>query len=274
MASLGQKLEEARNRKGISIREASENTKIRGDYLASFEQNNFDVDLPPVYLSGFVKVYARFLGLDPEAVLSELDAILPSGSGKTSSKPMGSLGSSEDSEESESASTTVAGTARKPSPGGSPLFGAKQSGPEGILKPILLVSAGVFAVAVIIVGLVIFLSDPDEPGVPPENSNGSVKERQLANDSQKGQGEVSLRLAAYGPIERLILSDDGAKPPQKKYYERKDLSTGWEETFSIHGSFRCYASSLESIRYIVDDGRELVPKKSGSGYFIWPAAKE
>jgi cytoskeleton protein RodZ len=30
--AIGQKLEEARNRKGISIREASESTKIRGDY--------------------------------------------------------------------------------------------------------------------------------------------------------------------------------------------------------------------------------------------------
>ena len=29
--AIGQKLEEARNRKGISIREASESTKIRGD---------------------------------------------------------------------------------------------------------------------------------------------------------------------------------------------------------------------------------------------------
>jgi len=35
--AIGQKLEEARNRKGISIREASESTKIRGDYLSAFE---------------------------------------------------------------------------------------------------------------------------------------------------------------------------------------------------------------------------------------------
>ena len=39
--AIGQKLEEARNRKGISIREAEESTKIRGDYLSAFEANNF-----------------------------------------------------------------------------------------------------------------------------------------------------------------------------------------------------------------------------------------
>ena len=41
MASLGQKLAEARNRKGISIREASDSTKIRGDYLTKFENDDF-----------------------------------------------------------------------------------------------------------------------------------------------------------------------------------------------------------------------------------------
>ena len=45
MASIGQKLEEARNRKGISIREAEEATKIRGHFLASFEKDDFDVVL-------------------------------------------------------------------------------------------------------------------------------------------------------------------------------------------------------------------------------------
>ena len=88
MASIGQKLEEARNRKGISIREAEEATKIRGHFLASFEKDVFDVDLPPVYLSGFLKNYARFLGLDPEAVLAELDVLLPSRSGKTAKKSL------------------------------------------------------------------------------------------------------------------------------------------------------------------------------------------
>ena len=37
--AVGQKLEEARNRKGISIREAEESTKIRGDYLSAFESS-------------------------------------------------------------------------------------------------------------------------------------------------------------------------------------------------------------------------------------------
>ena len=226
MASLGQKLEEARNRKGISIREAEESTKIRGHYLASFEQDNFDLNLPPVYLGGFVKVYARFLGLDTEAVLAELEAHLPSDSGKAAHKTLGSLSSSEGAAEGMAASGAVA--AVNPSGGGSPLSATDPSTPPGTLRPILLVSAGVFVVTVIIVGLVMVLSGPSSPDTPPVDANSSVSERPVA--AALGQDEISLHLAAYGPIERLILSDDGAKLPQNKYYDRKDLKAGWEET--------------------------------------------
>jgi cytoskeleton protein RodZ len=74
MQTIGERLEEARKRKGISIREAAETTKIRGDYLQKFEANSFDIDLPPLYIRGFVRTYARFLDLDPERIVSDVDA--------------------------------------------------------------------------------------------------------------------------------------------------------------------------------------------------------
>ena len=76
MQTIGERLEEARKRKGISIREAAETTKIRGDYLQKFEANTFDIDLPPLYIRGFVRTYARFLDLEPERLVSEVDAVL------------------------------------------------------------------------------------------------------------------------------------------------------------------------------------------------------
>ena len=42
---VGQKLEEARKRKGVSVREVSESTKIRGDYLSAIETGNYDIKL-------------------------------------------------------------------------------------------------------------------------------------------------------------------------------------------------------------------------------------
>lgn len=76
MQTIGERLEEARKRKGISVREAAEQTKIRGDYLQKFEANSFDIDLPPLYIRGFVRTYARYLELDPERIVADVDAVL------------------------------------------------------------------------------------------------------------------------------------------------------------------------------------------------------
>lgn len=275
MASIGQKLEEARNRKGISIREAEEATKIRGHFLASFEKDVFDVELPPVYLSGFLKNYARFLGLDPEAVLAELDVLLPSRSGKAAKKSLGSITSSSEGGETEVASGSVTQSGTTEPRRGSPLSNSEQTSTQGVLKPVILITSAALVLVGIIVALVYVLNKPDTPNSPPNNSVITERGTTAADSTNSASvNKITLRLAAYGPIERLILSDDGAKPPQKKYYDRKSLKAGWEESFSINGSFRCYASSLENIRYIINDGQELVPKKSGSGSFIWPLEGE
>src|SRR5450432_604334 len=76
MQTIGERLEEARKRKGISIREAAESTKIRGDYLQKFEANTFAIDLPPLYIKGFLRAYSRYLELDPERQVSDLNALL------------------------------------------------------------------------------------------------------------------------------------------------------------------------------------------------------
>lgn len=75
MQTLGERLEEARKRKGLSIREAAEATKIRGDYLQKFEANSFDFDLPPLYIRGFLRTYAKFLEFDPQRVVTEFDTM-------------------------------------------------------------------------------------------------------------------------------------------------------------------------------------------------------
>ena len=61
MQSIGERLEEARKRKGISLREAAEATKIRSDFLGYIEQNKMDFSLPEIYKRGFLKNYARYL---------------------------------------------------------------------------------------------------------------------------------------------------------------------------------------------------------------------
>lgn len=74
MQNIGERLEEARKRKGISVREAAEATKLRSDFIRYFENNQFNFDLPEVYKRGFLKIYTRFLNLDPTSILTDYNA--------------------------------------------------------------------------------------------------------------------------------------------------------------------------------------------------------
>ncbi|HTB64188.1 MAG TPA: helix-turn-helix domain-containing protein [Opitutales bacterium] len=65
MENIGNRLIEARKRLGVALREASEATKIRTDYLQAMENGSFDFSLPDIYKIGFLKIYAKYLKLDP-----------------------------------------------------------------------------------------------------------------------------------------------------------------------------------------------------------------
>src|SRR4051812_27243035 len=75
MQSIGERLEEARKRKGISIREAAEATKIRGEYLHKYEGNQFDIKLPEIYVRGFLRTYANYLKLPADKIVNDFNAL-------------------------------------------------------------------------------------------------------------------------------------------------------------------------------------------------------
>lgn len=79
MQTIGERLEEARKRKGISIREAAEATKIRSDYLHKFESNQFDLNLAEIYVRGFLRAYALFLHLPADKLLNDYAGLGRSG---------------------------------------------------------------------------------------------------------------------------------------------------------------------------------------------------
>ena len=83
MQTIGEKIEETRKRKGISLSEAAEATKIRRDFLLNIESNEYDYDLPEIYKRGFIKNYAKYLKLNPEKVLSQYQEQLITHSSRT-----------------------------------------------------------------------------------------------------------------------------------------------------------------------------------------------
>ena len=77
MQTIGERLEEARKRKGVSIREAADATKIRGEYLQKLESNSFNLNLPDIYVRGFLRSYAGYLKLPAaEKITADYNAII------------------------------------------------------------------------------------------------------------------------------------------------------------------------------------------------------
>lgn len=83
---IGKTLREARQRQGLSLRELEDSTKIRTHYLQSLEEENFS-ELPgQTYVMGFIRTYARALGLDPQDLVNQYKATV--GEPESVIKPM------------------------------------------------------------------------------------------------------------------------------------------------------------------------------------------
>lgn len=80
--TIGQTLQEARKKRGLSLKDASDYLKIKIDFLNHFENDRFDFNLPEVYMYGFLKLYANYLKIDVKAITaqySELKQLHPQG---------------------------------------------------------------------------------------------------------------------------------------------------------------------------------------------------
>lgn len=75
---LGQILRQARLRKGVSLMEAQQATKIRQSFLTALEDDDYSILPPPVYVRGFIKTYSNYLGLDGLGMVQNFDYLMES----------------------------------------------------------------------------------------------------------------------------------------------------------------------------------------------------
>ena len=85
MSALGEEFKSAREARGLSLSDVAERLHIRSVYLAAIEDEDWHVIGAPVYVRGFMRTYARFLGLDPEAAVARFSAVVPPGTPAASS---------------------------------------------------------------------------------------------------------------------------------------------------------------------------------------------
>src|SRR5438128_10954640 len=70
LASFGEELRREREIRGISLKEIADATKISKRFLEAIERNDHRTLPAPVFTRGFVREYARYVGLNAEEMVN------------------------------------------------------------------------------------------------------------------------------------------------------------------------------------------------------------
>ena len=74
--TLGEKLRQAREAKGIGISEVAENTRISPVYIESIDHDDYRALPGGIFNRGFVKSYAKYVGVDEQEALADYAKLL------------------------------------------------------------------------------------------------------------------------------------------------------------------------------------------------------
>lgn len=97
--SLGSWLRAQREARGVGLREIADSSKISLRYLEALESDRFEVLPAPVFTRGFLREYARVVGLDPDEVVNlylvvardrEAESAAPAGAESVAERPRSS----------------------------------------------------------------------------------------------------------------------------------------------------------------------------------------
>lgn len=77
VGDLGRKLREARERRGVSLRQIADRTKIAVSVLEALERNDISRLPGGIFCRAFVRSFATEIGLDPEATIHEFIVQFP-----------------------------------------------------------------------------------------------------------------------------------------------------------------------------------------------------
>ena len=265
-------MEEARKRKGISLREAAEATKIRSDFLGYIEQNKMDFDLPEIYKRGFLKNYARYLKLDVDKIMTDYNAQQLSNSrlGKKNGAEWFGQMEIKKGEGEEAGNTSERAESEEPAPYGriaaKPVRDESASSEEEeadktFYMKIGLIFVGTLALVFVVFGLIWAilgssesdnLDDSPELRAPTEVTQPAETTAPVAIDNN------SITLVASGNVYVLVKQQAG----NKELY-RNTMSAGETVTLEKEGAVDILFTAGENI-VIEQGGERLRPNTTGT----------
>ncbi len=263
MQTIGERLEEARKRRGISIREASEATKIRSEYLTNFENNSFEINLPEIYVRGFLRSYGNYLKLNPDKLITDYNAHRLGESKfvrrENGRELLGRMDAPEPrgEEQREPEGPSRPTSFRQEMEGDSTRFEENSTDRTDLIK-----LGTVIGGAAVLVALIIFLAfsiirgGSDTPATAEETTR-----------SAPGPQVSSLVITADGGDIQAISVTDTAN---NQLLFRGPLARGQQERFEISGQVRIASTDTQYIRLELDGSRSRPRDASGPGQFLFP----
>lgn len=79
--TLGEKLRQAREERGVSLSEVAEQTRISPHYIESIERDDYKPLPGGIFNKGFVKSFAKYVGVDEQEALRDYSAAIASNEG-------------------------------------------------------------------------------------------------------------------------------------------------------------------------------------------------
>ena len=85
--TLGEKLRQAREERGITITEVAEQTRISPHYLELIENDDYSTLPGGIFNKGFVKSYAKYVGIDESEALQDYSRLITAQTGDADEDP-------------------------------------------------------------------------------------------------------------------------------------------------------------------------------------------
>jgi len=266
MQTIGERFEDARKQKGISIRESSEATKIRGEYLQKFESNHFDIGLSEIYVRGFLRTYAHFLKLPAERILNDYaslgrgEARLRQPSREIYGRMDVSVASAGDrGDRSAPPAPEEAGEPQRHQPKQSRSRTNLPAAP--LLDPALVLKGGKIIAALLVLVLVVWGAKSIFNGLT-ANSGAAAKAPALPPIATQPAAEPTITLVALDTVRlKVVLVADG-----RVLLPDTTLARGQTQIVPKPGAIFITASALENVA-IEENGRRTLLRDQGfKGY--------
>ena len=249
-------MEEARKRKGISLREASEITKIRSDILHGMENNETEYILPDVYIRGFLRNYSLFLNLDADNILTDFTAMqLRSTQSSQHSKSRMNFGQMNLSDKAAIESDRLSTADQLPpmeSSETSPTSIYKSSIDRDLYYKVAMVFGGTFLLVFIIIILVNLIISDDVPEINPDLREDSIT---------AGTNETFDEIVSIDEEQIKIIALDDVTVIVEQQIDRKRLYSGTlaeGESISL--------TKIGPIKISFTEGESVVVEKDGKNF--------